>query len=89
MNNFARAHDQYLNPPDEPEAIYCESCGEEMEVKEDLDGTTYTKCNYKWCPAKFEGDAAEMAEMLIGANETIKSLASKVKQLQRLLELKG
>ena len=78
--NFANAHNRYLDPPDEPEAVFCEDCGEEMEVKEDLDGTHYTKCNNRYCPAKHEGVAREMAELLIGANETVKSLARRIKR---------
>ena len=83
MNNFARAHDSYLNPPDEPEAVLCEECGEEM-----TDGET---CKYQFCPSKFEGDAKEMAYMLIGATEEVKSLAQKLKmkkrELDRIVEL--
>ena len=77
MNNFARAHDQYLNPPEVPEAVYCESCGEEME-----DGET---CKYQWCPAKFEGAAAEMAIELYRLKDDKNILAAKVKRL----EMKG
>ena len=73
MNNFARAHDSYLNPPDEPEAVFCEECGEEM-----TDGET---CKYQFCPSKFEGDAKEMAYMLIGATEEVKSLAQRLSRL--------
>lgn len=72
--NFARAHDQYLTPPDEPESVLCDDCGEEME-----DGEI---CKYQFCPARFEGDAKEMAELLIGAREEVKSLARKLKRLQ-------
>jgi hypothetical protein len=86
MNNFARAHNSYLNPPDEPEAVLCESCGEEMEVLRDRGGEYYTQCLYQWCPAKFEGDAAEMAEMLIGATETVKKLARQLKNKTRELD---
>ena len=82
MNNFARAHDQYLTPPEVPEAVRCESCGEEMEVKQDWKGNPYAKCKYEFCPDKFEGVAAEMAELLIGAREEVKKLAAKVKRLE-------
>ncbi len=77
MNNFARAHDQYLTPPDEPEAVFCDDCGEEMEVRD-----SYNKCVNQFCPAKFEGVAQEMAYVLIGANETVKSLARKLKRME-------
>jgi hypothetical protein len=79
--NFTRAHDQYLTPPEEPEAVFCEDCGEEMIEIDSFGGARDMKCVYQFCPGKFEGDAREMAEMLIGATETIKSLAAKVKRL--------
>lgn len=83
MNNFARAHDQWLNPLEVPEAVLCDDCGIEMEVKQDLTpGEYFTKCNNKFCPAKFEGIAREMAEMLVGALEEVKSLSRRVKQLK-------
>ena len=72
--DFARAHDQYLTPPDEPEAVLCDDCGEEME-----DGET---CKYQFCPAKFEGVAREMAELLIGAREEVNSLAAKIRRMK-------
>ena len=83
MNNFARAHNAYLEPPDEPEAVFCEECGEEMEEIDSFDGLRDMKCVYQFCPSKFEGDAKEMAYMLLGATEEVKSLAQKIKQLER------
>ena len=77
--NFARAHNSYLDPPDEPEAVHCDDCGEEMEPKRDLTGDYYVECHNKFCPGKFEGDAKEMAELLIGANDLVKSLAAKLR----------
>lgn len=76
--NFANAHNRWLDPPDEPEAVLCEDCGEEMT--DDKSGTLV--CYYQFCPAKFEGDAREMAELLIGAREEVKSLARELKRLQ-------
>lgn len=72
--SFANAHNRYLDPPDEPEAVFCDDCGEEMTVKHD--GMT---CTNQYCPAKFEGDAREMAELLIGAREEVKSLARRLR----------
>lgn len=90
MRDFTNAHNRYLDPPDEPEAVLCDNCGEEMDVKEDLDGTHYTKCTNQYCPAKFEGVAREMAELLIGAREEVKSLARKLnykaRELDRIVE---
>lgn len=74
MNKFTRAHNAYLEPPDEPEAVFCEECGEEME-----NGET---CKYQFCPSKFEGDAKEMAYMLIGATEEVKSLAQQLRRVK-------
>ena len=80
--NFARAHDQYLNPPEEPEAVLCDDCGEEME---EVNGEM--KCVNDFCPAKFEGVAAEMAEMLIGAREEVKSLAMRLRRAENALKI--
>ena len=86
MNNFARAHNAYLEPPDEPEAVFCEECGEEMvrEWKWSARNPMQNKlvCRNKFCPAKFEGDAKEMAYMLIGATEEVKSLARQLKRIK-------
>lgn len=82
MNNFARAHDQYLTPPDEPEAVLCDDCGEEMQEIDSFGGARDMKCVNQFCPGKFEGDAREMAELLIGAREEVKSLARKLKRIQ-------
>jgi len=76
--NFARAHDQYLTPPDEPEVVFCEDCGEEMEAQHNG-----MKCGNEFCPSNFdEGDAREMAELLVGAQEEVKSLARKIRRLE-------
>lgn len=76
--NFVRAHNAYLDPPDEPEAVMCDDCGKEMEIRQgDM------KCTNQYCPSKHEGVAAEMAELLIGAREEVKRLAAKVKLLTR------
>ena len=77
MSNFSRSHDKYLDPPDEPEAILCDDCGEEMTAK--YDGM---KCANQYCPAKHEGVAKEMAELLIGAREEVKSLARRLNMLK-------
>ncbi len=83
MNNFARAHDQYLTPPEEPEAVFCEDCGEEMIEIDSFGGARDMKCVYQFCPAKFEGDAREMAEMLRDTKEEAEMLACKLKMKGR------
>lgn len=80
--NFAKAHDQYLTPPDEPEAVFCDECGEEMEEIDSFGGARDMKCVNQCCPSKFEGDAKELAYNLVGAREEVKSLAAKLKTLQ-------
>jgi hypothetical protein len=79
---FTTAHNRWLDPPEEPEAVLCDDCGEEMEVKQDWKGNPYAKCKYQWCPGKFDGDAQELASMLIEANETIKHLREQVRRLK-------
>ena len=86
-----RGYDNWrTNPPDEPEAVLCDDCGEEMEEIDSFDGARDMKCVNQFCPGKFEGDAKEMAEMLIGANETVKSLTAelnrKTRELDRVVE---
>lgn len=64
MNNFARAHNQYLEPPDD-DPICEDGCGEALVQDTNEDWF----CNNKFCPLKFnEGSTErEMAELLIGA----------------------
>jgi hypothetical protein len=78
-NNFTRAHNAHLTPPDEPEAVMCEHCGEEMIAK--YDGM---KCFNDFCPSKFDEDSTEraMAIELVEAFEEIESLKAKVKRLE-------
>jgi hypothetical protein len=71
MSNFARAHNQYLDPPDDDPV--CEGgCGEAMT--RDLTGVLV--CENKFCPLRWDNGTVEreMAEMLIGAQETVKSM---------------
>lgn len=80
-DNFARAHNQYLEPPDEPEAKFCEDCGTEMDFENNGQWADIV-CKNLYCPSKHEGVAKEMAELLIGAQEEVKSLARKIKRLE-------
>jgi len=74
--------DKYLDPPDEPEAEYCESCGEEMEILDNFDGQRYTKCVNQYCPDKHVGIMKEMAELIVDQAETIDELKTKIRRLE-------
>ena len=54
-------NDRYLEPAEEPEAIVCESCGEEKEERQDYGGDSYFSCPNPYCPAKHEGIVKDMA----------------------------
>ena len=77
MNNFTRAHNSYLEPPDDP-PVCDDGCGESLVP--DLSGGWY--CNNLDCPTKFEGHAKELAAMLIEANEMITHLREQVRRLK-------
>ncbi len=72
-----KSFDSYYDPP-EDDPICEDGCGETMT--RDMTGTWY--CANKFCPEKFQGVEREMAEMLIGANETVKSLMNKVRRME-------
>jgi hypothetical protein len=62
MNNFARAHNQWLEPPDDDPT--CEDgCGDTME--KDINGEWC--CFNRYCPTKFSKGTVEyeMAEALV------------------------
>lgn len=77
MSSFTRSHDRYLDPPDD-DPVCEDGCGETMT--RDITGEWY--CANKFCPLKFEGNAREMAEMLIGANETVKALWRRIERMK-------
>lgn len=77
-SNFVKAHNQYLEPPDE-DPICEDGCGETMK-RDNLTHEWF--CDNKFCPNKFDGVAREMAEMLIGANETVKSLSKQLSNIR-------
>lgn len=62
MNNFARAHDRYLEPPDD-DPICEDACGQTLE--RDIEGEWV--CVNRFCPTKFQGVEKEMAEALVDA----------------------
>ena len=83
MNN---SYDRWLTSvPEEPEAIICESCGQEMEILEVFQGQKYAKCVNPFCPNKHTGIAKEIAEKLVDALDTVSRLESMVKHLKNQL----
>lgn len=75
-------NDRYLDPPDEPEAELCQSCGVELEwrittlipLRGDL------ACLNPFCPDKHSGVAKEMAELIVD------TLSLRVKMLKRMID---
>jgi hypothetical protein len=63
MSNFSRTHDRWLEPPDEPEAVFCDDCGDEME--EGYLTGELLPCGNAFCPSKFDGTEKEMAQALV------------------------
>ena len=68
-------------PPDEPEAQFCEDCGEEMEYRlYDIVATKFIKdgfrCNNPFCPDKFAIECGttviEMANHLVEVEQDLK-----------------
>lgn len=84
MKNF----DSYYDPPDEPEAVICEECGQEEEIIHDWDGAEDSRCANPFCPAKFiDPTIKEMAEKLVDALDTVSRLEGRVKHLTRLVRI--
>lgn len=83
MKNF----DSYYDPPEEPEAEYCEECGQEKTILENFGGRDYYECNNDFCPAKFTGDAKEMAQKLVDTIDTVSRLEGRVKRLKMILDV--
>lgn len=72
--------DKYLDPPDEPEAEFCETCGKEKPILDDFGGQKYKECVNPFCPIKHEGTALEMAERIVELEETIEELNIKIRR---------
>lgn len=76
MNN-----ERYLDPPDEPEADYCEDCGQEMEYESPMTANQIEFiCTNPFCPAKFEkykggtiSVVLDMAQKLVEVSEDLRS----------------
>ena len=79
-----RGLDKYLEPPDEPEAKLCESCGEECELVDEFDGH-YADCSNPFCPDRHTGIAKEMAEIIVEQKDDIQRLKMKL----RLAEMRN
>ena len=78
MDKFTRAHNRWLDPPEEPPV--CEDgCGETLVP--DLSGDWY--CNNIFCPTKFDGTEKKMAEALVDALEEIRTLKRGLAILRR------
>lgn len=71
--------EKYLDTPEESEAQFCEDCGKEMEILDEFGGQKYTKCVNPCCPAKFDGDAKELAEELCWSEEIRERLEARDK----------
>ena len=80
MTTFAQSHSRWLDPPDDPPVCETEhGCGESLE----RDITGEWVCKNIYCPEKFDGRAQEMAELLIGAREEVKSLTARLNKLKQ------
>ena len=77
MNNFARAHDRYLEPPDD-DPVCEDGCGEPLA----RDITEAWHCINKFCPLKFsEGTIErEMAELIADLRDSIDTLKWRLKR---------
>lgn len=73
--------DKYLDPPDEPEAELCESCGQEKSILDEFGGLKYMECTNPLCPEKHSGIAKEIAEKLAEANVEIDYLRRKIRNM--------
>jgi hypothetical protein len=83
--NFARAHNKWLEPPDEDP--YCEDgCGDTLV--RDIEGEWV--CENRYCPKKFQGVEQEMAFLVAEYKDTIEYLRRQSNRMQHEInELKG
>jgi len=90
MNSFERAQRNYENPPDEPEAEYCEECGKELEVLDDFgEGGKYTKCINPYCPAKFDVNTTSryMSQLIVELEDEREAFVNLVKFLNHKISV--
>jgi hypothetical protein len=90
MNDINNGYDRHLDPPDSDEAIFCEYCGQEMELIPDYEQyaylkSTYYKCMNQFCPEKFDikcgTTVIEMANHLAEVEQELLDLKIAYKQL--------
>ena len=82
--------DRYLEdkrePPEEPEAKFCDSCDEEMQAGNWYEGRGMKlenlHCVNCFCPAKFDGQAYAMAIALLECKDDIRRMKHRIKQLE-------
>ena len=91
MNSIS-GYDKWLTtPPDEPEAIFCVDCGDEMDESY-LTGKLLP-CGNVFCPSKFEENSTEreMAVELVNALEESRTLKAQLarsrREVARLVEM--
>jgi hypothetical protein len=85
MDNFDRAQRDWETPPDEPEAVFCEDCGQEVEYRTDANGEDWNFCGNHLCPNKFDGKSKEMAILIVEQKESIESLQRTLKHIRNKL----
>lgn len=88
MNGFDRAQRDWETPPDIPEAVFCDECGDELEILDDFGGERYTECVNEFCPTKFDyrSISQQMAIILIEQEQDIEKLQVKIRQLEYKLK---
>lgn len=75
--------DRYLDPPDEPEAVFCDDCGNEMEIFHDWDGAVEFRCRNRYCPSRFNDGSVEkeMAILILDQLDTIRRMKERIRRL--------
>ena len=81
MTNFARAHDRYLEPPDD-DPVCEDGCGDTME--KDFDGNWV--CANIFCPLKFQGAEKAMAEALVDALDDVSTWKARYEKTKLQLD---
>ena len=79
--------DKYLDPPEEPEEEYCESCGEVWVEVENIGGRRYMECTNGACPDKHVGVAREIALELADTRASLGEMKRKNKHLISLIKI--
>lgn len=70
----------YYDPPDEPEAEYCEECGEEL-----MDGDS--SCTNRYCPSKFDNDITrELAMEIVDLRTSLNEMKRKAESWKNLYD---